>query len=138
MLTKFSYFISQNIVLPKKEEFNLAFLTLCYSSNDCFNVLISAKAVEDRALEGCYAFSDYAVVYWLDYLECCIVKLDKSNTGLTELLVSEIREFLRKHFLSAEPEDAVSITIRERFNVFETYGFFSQLVRAAEFWKNCI
>jgi len=138
ILTDQSYLIGQKIVLPSKEEYNLAVLCLCYLSNDCFDISRSSEAVENHILEGCYAFLDYAIVHWLDHLECCVVELDKPSTGSTELLGAEIREFLRKHFSAEGPGDTISKVTQERFHVFEKYEFFSCLGRAVEYWKNCM
>ena len=118
------------------EEYNLAILCLYYLSHGCFDLSLSAESVQNHVLEGYYAFSDYAFVYWLDHLERCVADLDISNSGSAESLAAAIREFLARHISTDEPKTSMSLSIREAFHIFQAYDFSNRLGEAVEFWRN--
>lgn len=117
------------------EEYNLAVLCLYYLSYGCFDLSLSAESVQNHVLEGYYAFSDYAFVYWLDHLEHCVADLDISNSSSAESLAAAIREFLARH-ISDEPKISTSPSIRDAFHIFQEYEFSNRLGKAVEFWRN--
>ena len=117
------------------EEYNLAVLCLYYLSYGCFDLSLSAESVQNHVLEGYYAFSDYAFVYWLDHLEHCVADLDISNSSSAESLAAAIREFLARH-ISDEPKISTSPSIRDAFHIFQAYEFSNRLGKAVEFWRN--
>ena len=133
---KHSYLINQKIISVNMEEYNLAVLCLYYLSHGCFDLSLSAESVQNHVLEGYYAFSDYAFVYWPDHLEHCVAGLDISNSSSVESLAAAIREFLARHISTDEPKISISSSIREAFHIFQTYDFSNKLSKAVEFWKN--
>lgn len=92
--------------------------------------------MQNHVLEGFYAFSDYAFVYWLDHLEHCVADLDTSHSSSAESLAGAIRGFLARHISTDEPKISISPPIREAFHIFQAYDFSNRLGKAVEFWRN--
>lgn len=76
---------------------------------------------------GSYSFAEYAIAYWAEHLLNVITSVNVPNL---ELLAISIRGFLKAHFSSTAPKQAIPKRIEKLMDRYQTYEFHNDLGQA--------
>jgi ankyrin repeat protein len=117
------------------EEFKLACLCLSYLNLEYFDDGAPEAHIRNSVIEGCFAFMDYAVVYWPEHLRRCLHSVEPDSQAFGTL-VGIVRVFLAKHYVRTKGQPFKSKKLSETFQHFSEEDFFERLIEVVSSAEN--
>ena len=94
---------------------------------DWFDYGLAEQPIREFIKTGHYSFAEYAIAYWAEHLLNVITSVNVPNL---ELLAVAIRGFLKAHFSSTAPKQAIPKRIEKLIARYQTYEFHNDLGQA--------
>ncbi|KAG8533005.1 uncharacterized protein KY384_001787 [Bacidia gigantensis] len=131
------YLVRNSHIIISDVEFDLAIRCCVYLSMPEFWTSNCDSNIAEAIVKGTYAFTDYAICFWVLHLEAALSDFDEEKTDRLLEVAECIGAFLDVHYQSSDKTYVISDTLSEHMKLLRDqpfYGTICQAIAVAKSW----